>query len=115
MKTMSLLLMIAILFAGCARSPNNTPSSTSADAIQTVVEFPVLPSIDNAVYTQIKKTCGERWQLENMNMDTFTVVPDRGEYLVKCDGVVDGEIYHCTIRVDGDGNWINDGRTKNTP
>ncbi len=115
MKIMSVLIMIAILFAGCARSPNNAPSSTPAHPIKTFAEFPALPSIDNTVYAQIKKTCGVRWQLENMKMDTFTVVPDRDKYLVKCDGVEDGEIYRCTIRVDGDGNWINDGRTKKTP
>ena len=115
MKTMAAFLMVAILFAGCAPSPSNAPSSTPVDRIKTFATFPALPSIDNTVYAQIKKTCGARWQLENMKMETFTVAPDRDEYLVKCDGVVDGDIYRCTIRVDGDGNWINDGRTKNTP
>jgi hypothetical protein len=33
----------------------------------------------------------------------------------QCDEIKDGELYRSTIRVDGDGNWINDGRTKVNP
>ena len=45
----------------------------------------------------------------------FEAIPDRDGYLIKCDGIEDDELYHFVIRVDSNGNWINDGRTKKTP
>lgn len=79
-----------------------------------VVPFPQMPSLDARVYENIQQACRERWHLDAMRMETFTVVPDRDGYLVKCEGVDDDELYLCTIRVDGNGKWINDGRVKHT-
>jgi len=78
------------------------------------IVFPDLPALDRTVYKNIKKTCRERWRLDNMKMNTFSITADRDEYLVKCDGFVDEELCRCTIRVDRNGNWINDGRGRKT-
>jgi len=92
---------------GDAASPPRTGASAST--------FPEIPSLDAALYDNIKKTCGEHWQLRNMKLDTLTVTPSRDEYSVRCEGIVDGEPYRCVIRVDHNGNWINDGRSKKAP
>jgi nitrous oxide reductase accessory protein NosL len=110
-----LALAIALLTAGCAPRNQNATPATPAQAQDSRSTFPSLPLVDRTVYKNIQQTCAERWTLENMKMDTFTVSPDRDDYLVTCEGVEDGELYHCTIRVDGNGKWINDGRIKKTP
>ncbi len=76
--------------------------------------FPDLPTIDSEVYKNIQQTCTERWDLENMKMDTFSVRLDRDEYLVGCDGVVEGELYRCWIRTDSEGKMLKAGRALRT-
>ena len=107
--------MMASLLAGGSPSHSNLPPSTSIPCRTASAIFPELPSIDRTVYEQIQKTCSERWQLDKMKMDTFNVRPDRDEYVVECEEIVDGELYRCVIRVNSAGEWINDGRGKKTP
>ena len=115
MKTLSLLLVTELAMVGCSRSQMDTPSSPPEILKKASVLFPDTPSIDDAVYENIQQTCTERWNLEKMKMATFAVRPDRGEFVVECDGTVDGELYHCVIRANSEGGWINDGRTKKNP
>ena len=106
---------VAMLMAGCAEQTQDATPATPSQTGEALSIFPDIPSVDKTVYDNIKKTCGERWQLEKMQMDTFEVILDRDGYLVKCDGIEDDELYQFVIRVDRNGNWINDGRTKKTP
>ena len=117
MKALIIILVTAVtlLTAGCAVQTQDATPATPSQTGEAASIFPNLPLVDKTVYDNIKKTCGERWQLEKMKMDTFEVIPDRDGYLVKCDGIEDDELYHFVIRVDSNGNWINDGRTKQTP
>ena len=110
-----LAITVVLLAAGCSSRTQDARPTPALETGESGSVFPDLPAVDRTVYENIKKTCGERWRLENMKMDTFTVIRDRNEYSVKCDSVEDGELYRRTIRVDGDGNWINDGRSKRTP
>jgi len=123
--TLFLPMLMILSFAGCLPDqptpltppPDFTPHSplSGQKESMTAAAFPDMPSLDVTVYSNIKETCRERWQIEMMKMDTFKVVPDRDAYLVECEGVEDGELYSCTIRVDRNGKWINDGRIKKTP
>lgn len=79
---------------------------------ETEFKFPNLKYLDSDVYVEIKKTCEAHWDLSNMIDSTFEVIPDRDEYSVLCDGFIDNILYHCWIRVDKYGQWINDGREK---
>jgi hypothetical protein len=117
MKELIIMLVatVTLLTASCADQIQDETPATPSQAGKALSIFPDLPSVDKTVYDNIKKTCGERWQLERMNMDTFEVIPEEDGYLVKCDGIEGGELYHYVIRVDSNGNWINDGRTKKTP
>jgi hypothetical protein len=117
MKALIIMLAatVALLTVGCAEQTQDATPATPSQTGEALSTFPDLPSVDKTVYDNIKKTCGERWQLEKMKMDTFEVIPDRDGYLVKCDGIEDDELYHFVIRVGSNGNWINDGRTKETP
>lgn len=115
MKTISLPLMMASLLAGCSNEGQEAISSAPSHAKETTSVFPDMPSIDNTVYENIKKTCAQCWQLEKMKMDTFKVVPQGDEYVVECDGIVDGELYRSVIRANASGQWINDGRAKKNP
>ena len=111
----TLVTTVTLLTAGCVDQTQDATPATPSQAGEALSKFPALPSVDKTVYDNIKKTCGERWQLEKMKMDTFEVILDKDGYLVKCDGIEGGELYHYVIRVDSNGNWINDGRTKKTP
>ena len=117
MKTLIFVLAttVALLTAGCAVQSQEAAPATPSQTGEGLSVFPDVPSIDRTVYDNIKQTCGERWQLDKMKMDTFELIPDRDGYVVKCDGIEDDELYHYVIRVDTNGNWINDGRTKKTP
>ncbi len=106
---------VSLLTAGCADQTQDAMPATPSQTGKALSTFPDLPSVDDTVYDNIKKTCGERWQLEKMKMDTFEVIPDKDGYLVKCNGYENNQLYHFVIRVDSNGNWINDGRTKKTP
>ncbi len=85
------------------------------DQSATSPEIPYLLALPDPPRENIRKTCRHRWQVQDMKLNTFQVRPDRNEYVVECDGIIDGELYHCVIRTDSTGNWINDGRTRKTP
>ena len=73
--------------------------------------FPELNNIDQDVYNTIKQTCAIYWDLNEMIDGTFKIIKDNNEYAVHCDGYLDGELYEFVIRVDKNGEWINDGRS----
>jgi hypothetical protein len=115
MKILFLSVVMAIVIAGCTRPPAEAPSSRSVTRKKASVSFPAFPSIDSVVYNNMQQTCAEYWDLDNMKMDTFTVRPEGDEFLVECDGIVEGELYHCVIRANFVGKAINTGRTKTIP
>ena len=77
---------------------------------QSDFSFPDINNIDIEIYNEIKNTCEAYWDLSNMIDDTFEITIDGDEYVVNCDGLLDNELYLFSIRVDENGNWINDGR-----
>ena len=78
-------------------------------------QFPDISSINTNVYAEIKKTCNERWDLDQMNEDTFEIIKDNDEYVINCDGYIESALYKFTIRTDKNGKWINDGCSLKNP
>jgi hypothetical protein len=78
---------------------------------QFVFNFPKIDNVDSIVYNEIKKTCETYWDLSKMIATTFEVVKEGEEYVIQCDGYLDGQLYRFVIRVDKNGKWINDGRS----
>ena len=115
MKILFLFSVMAMVIAGCTQPSAEAPSSRLVTRKKASVSFPALLSIDSVVYKNIQQTCAERWDLKDMKMDTFTVRSARDEFVVECDGIVEGELYHCMIRANSVGKWINDGRVKKNP
>ncbi len=73
--------------------------------------FPEISEIDSGVYEEIKNTCEEYWDLNNMIDSTFEVTVDFDEFIVKCEGYIDDILYVFYLRVDKDGKWINGWRS----
>ncbi|MBC8182645.1 hypothetical protein H8E88_16215 [candidate division KSB1 bacterium] len=78
-------------------------------------QFPKIDWIDQSVYNQIKETCRTYWDLNQMIAKTFEIRKDSMEYTIQCDGYLKGNLYIFAIRVDKNGNWLNDGRTLKNP
>lgn len=115
MRALALVVMLLLVVAGCAPTPGEEPCAPPGASDTPFVLFPALPGIDPSAYENIRQTCAERWSMEDMQMETFSVRPDRDEYLVECDGLVEGELYRLVLRVDSQGEWINDGRRDRPP
>ena len=113
---LTLFLVTSVLFlSGCQAQNQKEEKATIPKTAEKVFQFPPAWSIDSGVYKNIRQTCGKYWQLQNMHPDTFKIVRYKDEYAVHCDGFIEGELYHCVIRVDANGNWINHGRSKKNP
>jgi hypothetical protein len=79
---------------------------------QSNFRFPKTDTLDAQVYNQIKITCEIYWDLSKMIDSTFEIIKDGDEYIIQCDGIIEGQLYRFVIRVDKNGKWINDGRSK---
>ncbi len=117
MKTQIMIAgLIAMVALGCTpqtRGPEVGRPVTPPKAA--TPDFPEMLAMPDPQRENIRQTCRERWPIENMNLKTFRVRPDRDEFVVQCDGTFDGTLYQCVIRTDKNGHWINDGRTKKEP
>jgi hypothetical protein len=91
-----------VLFCQCE---NNTDSDD-----QSIFIFPEIENIGTSIYDEIKKTCETYWDLSRMFDTTFEIINNSNEYLINCEGKIDGVLYQFFIRVDKYGKWINDGR-----
>lgn len=115
MKSILLYSFLLLIASGCSKANTDVKSPMIVSQERKVTLFPDMPTIDRIVYENIRKTCSERWVMENMKMDTFIVKPDHGEYLIECIGIYEGELRRCVIRADAKGKWINDGMEKIKP
>jgi len=97
----SLLVITSFFYTACDKEKEDN----------IIFNFTSSENIDSKVYEQIKNTCETYWDLENMIDSTFEIISDGDEYSVHCDGMLDGKLYHFVIRMDSNGNWINNGRS----
>ena len=116
MKTL-IIITVAMLSitSGCGPNPRGLGTSSPSEPSIAPPDIPQLLAMPNPPRENIRRTCRERWVIKNMNMKTFSVRPDRDEFVIQCDGIIDGELRQCVIRTDSNGNWINDGNTKKNP
>jgi hypothetical protein len=105
-----LIILIGILnlnlFVRCQKDTEESKNSK--------FNFPEITNIDSSVYNEIKKTCEKYWDLDKMIDTTFKIIAEGDEYVVQCEGYLDGKLYLFIIRVDKNGKWINDGRSPKT-
>lgn len=100
------LLLIYIFSVGIfGQCQKNNDESNNSD-----FNFPEITNIDSSVYNEIKITCETYWDLSKMIDTTFQIKVEGDEYVVQCEGYIEDLRYIFVIRVDKNGQWINDGR-----
>ncbi|HAH26273.1 MAG TPA: hypothetical protein DCL77_21325 [Prolixibacteraceae bacterium] len=76
----------------------------------TQFNFPVNQTIDAGLYAEIKKTCQSHWDMNQMIDTSFRVEKDGLEYVIRCDGYLNGGYYNFEILADENGKWISDSQ-----
>ena len=77
---------------------------------QTQFNFPVIATIDLTVYAEIQKTSAAHWDLSQMIETTYKVEKNGVEYLIQCDGNLNGGYYNFTLITDENGQWESDSK-----
>jgi len=70
----------------------------------------VIVTLDPTVYAEIKKTSETHWNLSQMIETTFNVDKNGVEYLIQCDGFLNGGYYTYTILTDENGQWKSNSK-----
>lgn len=103
MKIFHFIVLISFLglFSQCDKKEEVQPAQFT---------FPVNQTIDASLYAEMKKTCQAHWDLNQMIDTSFRVVKDGVEYLIHCDGYLNGGYYTFEIITDENGIWISDSQ-----
>ncbi|MGE5427349.1 MAG: hypothetical protein ACM3O8_05595 [Methylococcaceae bacterium] len=78
-------------------------------------KFPDIDYVDAVVYSEIKKTCSDHWDLNKMADSTMIIISYNEGYEIYCNGEqTEGQNYSFKIITDGQGKWINDNKVPTT-
>lgn len=77
--------------------------------------FPDIDYVDAQVYTEMKKTCSDKWDLNKMADSTLIIISYNEGYEIYCNGGQSGgQNYSFKIITDGQGKWISDNKVPTT-
>jgi hypothetical protein len=80
-----------------------------------VFKFPDIDYVNTEVYTEMKKTCSEHWDLTKMADSTLIILSYHEGYEIYCNGEESkGQYYSFKIITDGQGKWISDNKVSIT-